>query len=62
MDDRLIDIEMKLANQENLLEQLSWVLYEQQKKIDQLERLLNEQSRPNNTVEIGQHNVKPPHY
>lgn len=52
---------MKLARHENLIEQLNWVLYEQQKKIDQLERLLIEQGRAK-SVEVGPHNVKPPHY
>jgi SlyX protein len=60
-EERLVEIEMKLARHENLIEQLNWVLYEQQKKIDQLERLLIEQGRAK-SVEVGPHNVKPPHY
>lgn len=61
MEERIIDLEIKFANQDKLLEELSAVLFEQQKKIDQLERLIEDQRR-SNVQEIGQHNVKPPHY
>jgi SlyX protein len=61
MEERLVNIEMKIANQEKLLDEMSAVLYEQQKKIDQLEALLREQLRTR-SLEVGPHNVKPPHY
>lgn len=61
MEDRLIEIEMKIATQEKLLEELSLVIFEQQKQIDHLETLMRDQLRTR-TVEIGPHNVKPPHY
>lgn len=61
MENRLIEIEIKLANQENLLEQLSTIIYEQQKQIDKLEETAKELEK-NNSFDIGHHNVKPPHY
>jgi SlyX protein len=61
MEERLIELEIKFSNQENMLEQLSHVLFEQQKQIDQLERQI-EELRQTKTMEIGPHNVKPPHY
>lgn len=60
-EQRFIEIEIKLANQENLLEQLNTVIYEQQKTLDQLQRILKELGKTN-SLEIGPHNVKPPHY
>lgn len=38
-DDRLIDIETKLAYQEDLIEALNKVVSEQQQKIDELEKV-----------------------
>ena len=61
MDERLIDIEMKLSSHENLIEELSTIIYEQQKKIDKLERAMKEIEN-SNLLEVGSHNVKPPHY
>ena len=60
-EERLIEIEIKIANQEHLLEQLNTVMYEQQKTIDRLEKSLKELEKANQ-LEIGPHNVKPPHY
>lgn len=61
MEERLIEIEIKIANQENLLEELNSVIYEQQKTIDRLERIIKELEKAN-SLEIGPQNVKPPHY
>lgn len=36
-DDRLIEIETKIAFQEDLVQELNKIVYEQQKKIDRLE-------------------------
>jgi len=64
-EDRFIDIEIKIAHQEDLLESLNQVLYQQSRRIDQLEAMVsqlaehlrnNAQSGPN----MG--NDKPPHY
>lgn len=61
VEERLINIEIKLANQEHLIDQLNIIIYEQQMKIDRLERVVKELEKAN-TLEVGQHNVKPPHY
>ena len=61
MEERLIDIEIKIANQENLIDQLNSVVFEQQKKIDLLEKILRDQLRTGGR-EIGPFDVKPPHY
>jgi SlyX protein len=61
MDERLVEIEIKVANQENTIEQLSVIIYEQQKQIDRLERVVFELEKATR-FEVGQHNVKPPHY
>ena len=60
-EERLVEIEIKIANQENLIEELNSVIYSQQKQIDQLERTVKELEKTN-TFDIGAHNVKPPHY
>ncbi len=39
MEERLVDIESKLANQEYLLDVLNQTVYQQQKKIDELDAL-----------------------
>jgi SlyX protein len=38
-EDRIVDIEIKLTRQEDLLDTLNKTVYEQQKKIDELEAL-----------------------
>jgi SlyX protein len=64
-EDRFVDIEIKLAHQEDLVESLNQVVYQQSRRIDQLEAMLsqladhirdNAQSGPNPISE------KPPHY
>jgi SlyX protein len=61
MEIRLVEIEIKLSKQEKLIDELSSIIYEQQLKIDKLERVTKELSNAN-TFDIGLHNVKPPHY
>lgn len=39
MEDRLIEIEIKLTRQEDMLEALNQTVYRQQKKIDELQAL-----------------------
>lgn len=64
-EDRFIEIEIKLVHQEDLVESLNQIVYEQQKRIDKLEALcgalaqhLSDDSQGGlNTV-----NEKPPHY
>ncbi|WP_034296147.1 SlyX family protein [Herbaspirillum sp. RV1423] len=67
-EERLVDIELKLTHQEDTVDTLNKIVYEQQKKIDQLEKLLSALARQvkdtansiseQRTIE----NEKPPHY
>lgn len=66
-DDRLVDIEIKIARQEDLVDTLNRTLYEQQKKIDELEALCAALARHIKemraaSTERGPANEKPPHY
>lgn len=66
IDNRLIDIEIKIAHQEDLVDTLNQTVYEQARRIDQLEAMIaklaehvrnNAHSGPNTIL-----NEKPPHY
>ncbi len=64
---RLIDIEIKITRQEDLLESLNQVVYQQQKKIDKLEALCavlsrHAQDAPGSEGERNAAQDKPPHY
>ena len=66
-EDRLVDIEIKLARQDDLLETLNKTVYEQQKKIDELQVLCSALARHMKDLrdaasERGPANEKPPHY
>jgi SlyX protein len=64
-EDRFIDIEIKVAHQENLVESLNQTVYEQGRRIDQLEAMvakLAEHVRALRDVGQGPVNEKPPHY
>lgn len=66
-DDRLVDIEIKLARQEDLVDTLNQTVYQQQKKIDELEALCAALARHIREMrdaanERGPANEKPPHY
>jgi SlyX protein len=66
-EDRLVDIEIKLARSDDMLEELNKVVYEQQKKIDRLEILYAALLRrvPESADDGGERNIaheKPPHY
>lgn len=66
-EDRLIDIEIKLARQEDLVETLNKTVYQQQKKIDELEALCTALARHVKDVrdaanERGPAHERPPHY
>lgn len=60
-DDRLEDIETKLAFQEKLIKDLNDVLYSQQKQIDRLTSMC-EALAESGTDNAGPANEKPPHY
>lgn len=64
-EDRFVDIEIKLAHQEDLVESLNQRVYEQQKQIDQLEAIIAALAeRLRNMSKDGQTplNERPPHY
>ncbi len=66
-DDRLMDIETKLAFQEHTIEELNGVVIEQQKEIDQLKKaveyLLDKMELLVDTnMERAPADDKPPHY
>ena len=64
-EDRFINIEIKLAHQENLVESLNQTVYEQGRRIDQLEAMVAKLAEHLRTLrDAGQAavNEKPPHY
>lgn len=66
-ENRFIDIETRIAYQEDTIQQLNDVVAKQQKQIDKLEelsKLLTDryQSLQSATVNIDSANEKPPHY
>lgn len=66
-EERLVDIEIKLARQEDLLDTLNRTVFRQQQKIDELEALCSALARHLREIreaaaEPGQANEKPPHY
>lgn len=67
-EERLVDIEIKLARQEDLLDALNDTVYRQQRRIDELEALcaalakrLAEAQQSNNGGQQAAHEI-PPHY
>ena len=65
-EDRFMNIEIKLAHMEDLVESLNDVVYQQSKRIDQLEALVNKMAEHirNSQQSAGQGivNERPPHY
>ena len=63
---RFVDLEIKMSHHEQMLEDLSQVIFRQQKQIDALETkfsALNERIKAGkDELEIGPANDKPPHY
>jgi SlyX protein len=65
-EDRIVDIEIKLTRQEDLVDTLNKMVYEQQKKIDELDALCSALVR--RIVELtaaneqNPINERPPHY
>ena len=66
-EDRLIEIEIKISRQEDMLDALNQVVYQQQKKIDNLEALCSTLAgHVKNASDTGGDrnlvNERPPHY
>lgn len=66
---RMMEIEIKLARQEDLLDTLNTLVYRQQQKIDQLEtlcaalaRLIKEPAGDNRGNDGNSADERPPHY
>ena len=63
LDNRFVDIEIKLAHQEDLVESLNERIYQQQKQIDKLEGMLAALAEHLRMRDAGQPlNERPPHY
>ncbi|RSZ58226.1 SlyX family protein [Massilia atriviolacea] len=64
-EDRFVDIEIKLAHQEDLVESLNRMVYQQGRRIDQLEAMVNKLAEHiRNNAQSGPNllNERPPHY
>jgi SlyX protein len=66
-EDRLVDIEIKIARQEDLVDTLNRTVYQQQKKIDELEALCAALVRHIKEIreaasDAAPAHEKPPHY
>lgn len=64
-EDRFVDIEIKVAHQEDLVETLNQTIYQQGRRIDQLEAMVAKLAdHVRNLQEAGQQplNERPPHY
>lgn len=65
-EDRFVDIEIKLAHQEDLVDSLNQTVYQQARRIDQLETMVQQLAEHLRTLrEAGQQNPvneRPPHY
>lgn len=67
LEERLVDIEIKLTRQEDITDALNTTIYQQQKKIDELETLLRGLAQRlkeaiSQAAERGPANERPPHY
>lgn len=66
MEERILDMETKMAYQENTIKELSDIIYEQQKKIDLLEEkigiLVDQFKAFADSSGGGIRDDKPPHY
>ena len=63
MEERLIDLEIRITRQEDMIDELNKTVYQQQLKIDNFEAILKE--RVSRIVELENDNPlneKPPHY
>jgi SlyX protein len=61
-EERLIDIETKLAYQENTIKDLNDTAIEQQKEIDKLKQLVDRIKESSNISNGDLKDEKPPHY
>jgi SlyX protein len=67
INERLVNIETKISFQEDVIEELNKVVYQQQKKLNQLEAMCVSLANHLHSLreaenEIGASNERPPHY
>jgi SlyX protein len=67
IEERLINIETKITFQEDLIEELNKVVYQQQKKLDRLEAICESLARHIESLEEARNegspaSERPPHY
>jgi len=67
LEERLVNIETKITFQEDLIEELNKTVYQQQQKLDRLERICESLVRHIEALEeagseVKQVNERPPHY
>ena len=67
MDEKLIDLEIRFTHQENHIEELDKVIYQQQKTIDSITERLSELERrlktaTENNILSQSDETPPPHY
>jgi SlyX protein len=63
MEERFVDLEIRIARQEDMIDELNKTVYQQQLKIDSFEAILKEMAA--RIVELENDNPlneKPPHY
>jgi SlyX protein len=64
-EDRFVDIEIKLAQQEDMVESLNQTIYQQARRIDQLEAMVAKLAEHVGNLRDAGHgpiNERPPHY
>ena len=66
IEEQLVNIETKIAYQEDLIEELNKTIYQQQQKLDRLEAICETLARHIESLEAGNEgqpaNERPPHY
>ena len=63
MEERLIDLEIRITRQEDMIDEMNKTVYQQQLKIDNFEAILKEMaSRIVDLENDNPLNEKPPHY
>lgn len=64
MEDRFIDLEIRIGQQEYMIDSLNQIIYKQQGKIDQIEAALAEVAKriANLDSGISSSHDRPPHY
>ena len=67
-DNRIIELETKVAYQEKAIEDLSQTIFQLDQKLERLERLCQALKQKLTAIteqtglDVGEHNEKPPHY